>query len=451
MYETAKASSLARQEAIALAGPEDVVSIVDFLKDAEVVLLGEATHGTQEFYQARAAITRALITQHGFAAVAVEADWPDSYRASCYAAGHSDDQNAMHALDGFLRFPQWMWRNAVVAEFIEWLGCFNTSHRKLQPAVGFYGLDLYSLSASQEAVLRYLESIDPKSAALARIRYQCFDHGIVDPERYGYEIALGVRKDCQNEAVAQLIDLVKHTHRALDEADSDCTQAAFYAEQNARVVCNAESYYRAMFHSGQASWNLRDMHMMETLERLRAHMRLIGQVNGKVIVWAHNSHLGDARATEMGLQGQLNLGQLVRQKWGGRAKSVGFTTHTGTVTAASEWSGPWYIKNVQPSRPDSHEWVLQEIGLDILFLPFDSSEALRTAFTTERLERAIGVIYLPHSEKTSHYFYANLFAQFDAVIHFNCTTALQPLDSHKLSDVDMTTQLGDIETYPSGI
>ncbi len=445
MYEASQANLLARREAIALTGPEDVVRIVDFLKDAEIVLLGEATHGTQEFYQARANITRELIAHHGFAAVAVEADWPDSYRVSRYAAGRGSDQNAIQALNGFRRFPQWMWRNEVVAEFIEWLRGFNISYRNLKLAVGFYGLDLYSLSASQEAVLRYLESVDPEYAAHARICYQCFDNGIIDPQRYGYETTLGLRKDCQDEAIAQLIALIKHTHSVLDEDDSDSAQAAFYAEQNARVVCNAEAYYRAMFRSGPASWNLRDLHMMETLERL------IGQVNGKIIVWAHNSHLGDARATEMGRQGQLNLGQLVSQKWGARAKSVGFTTHTGTVTAASEWSGPWEIKNVRPSRPDSHEWVLQEIGLDTLFLPFTGSEAMRTAFATERLERAIGVIYLPHSEKTSHYFYANLFAQFDAVVHFSCTTALQPLDRHKINDADAPTQPTDIETYPSGM
>ncbi len=450
MYKAAQANPLARSEVMALAGPEDVACIVDFLKDAEVVLLGEATHGTQEFYQVRANITRALIAQHGFSALAVEADWPDSYRASRYAAGRGSDQNAKQALIGFQRFPQWMWRNVVVTEFIEWLRCFNTKSKNLKSAVGFYGIDLYSLSASQEAVLCYLESVDPDYAARARLRYQCFDHGIIDPQRYGYETALGLRKNCEDEAVAQLIELIKHTHRWLDEADSGCNQAAFYAEQNARVVCNAEAYYRAMFRPGPASWNLRDLHMMETLERLREQMRISGQANAKVIVWAHNSHLGDARATEMGRQGQLNLGQLVKQRWGDRAKNVGFTTHSGTVIAASEWNGPWEVKNVRPSRPDSHERVLQEIGFDTFFLPLSSSEAVHTEFATERLERAIGVIYLPHSERASHYFYANLSAQFDAVIHFNRTTALKPLDSRKASDADASTHL-DIETYPSGI
>ncbi|KAF8464470.1 erythromycin esterase [Kalaharituber pfeilii] len=381
-------------DAVTLAHPEAVDPIVDFVKSADVVLLGEGTHGTQEFYQTRAAITRQLIEKHGFEAVATEADWPDSYRASRYAVGCSNDKDAAQALNGFYRFPQWMWRNTVIVELIEWLARFNTTQKGERRAVGFYGLDLYSLNASREAVLEYLDKIDPEAAGRARKRYECFGHAQVDPQRYGYEAAFGIRKSCKESAVAQLVELAQHTQRQLDTSEPDSGLAAFYAEQNARVVRDAELYYRTMFQEDERAWNVRDRHMMETLERLVGWLRMTG--TGKVVVWAHNSHLGDARATEMGKRGQLSLGQLVREKWGDRSKNIGFTTYTGTVLAASRWGGP------------------------------DRSE-VRAEFTTERLERAIGVIYLPQTERASHYFYANLPSQFDAVVHFGHTTALQAL------------------------
>jgi erythromycin esterase-like protein len=292
-----------------------------------------------------------------------------------------------------------------------------------------------------------MDGVDRDAAARARTRYKCFDHGIIDPQRYGYEAAYGIRENCENSVTKQLVELMNHAQRLLTSDSKDNAQAAFYAEQNARVVRNAEAYYRAMFLSNSNSWNLRDKHMSETLERLCTQLRATHQGIGKVIVWAHNSHLGDARATDMRRRGQLNLGQLVRQKWGDRVKNLGFTTHTGTVIAANEWNAPWSVKNVRPSRSDSHERVLEDTGIPAFFLPFEGSGEMHAAFSAKRLERAIGVIYRPESEMMSHYFYANLYAQFDAVVHFSRTRALLPLDEREPSDIDTS----DLETYPFAV
>ncbi|KAF8421366.1 erythromycin esterase-domain-containing protein [Tirmania nivea] len=408
-----------------LATPTSIGPVTSFVKDASIVLLGEATHGTHEFYAARAAITKDLIANHGFEVVAMEADWPDSYRANRYAIGCTEDKNAKEALSGFRRFPSWMWANDVVAEFIDWL----REHNKGKMKVGFYGLDLYSLNASQSAVIEYLQKVDPKAAVRAKRRYECFDHAGGDPKRYGLEVAFGARERGKAGVVLQLVEMLRNTQKQLERylsgADGQDSAAAFYAEQNARVVKNAEEYYTSMFDASRESWNVRDGHMMETLERLVQWIRVRDGGQGKVVVWAHNSHLGDCRATQMGKQGQLNLGQLVREKWGENCKNIGFTTYTGTVMAADEWDTPGKVKNVIPAREDSFEWSLNQGG-ESFFLPL-TGEEVKQDLGGEKLERAIGVIYLPQTERLSHYFYADLRKQFNGVVHFRKTTALKPL------------------------
>jgi erythromycin esterase-like protein len=377
---------------------------------ARFVLIGEATHGTQEFYRRRAELTKRLIAEHGFAAVAVEADWPDAYRANCYARGASGDASAEEALCDFRRFPVWMWRNVEVAAFLEWLRDHNET---LPPAarVGFYGLDLYSLHASIAAVIEYLEGVDPEAAARARERYACFDHVGDDPAAYAY-----ARESCEDEVVAQLREL-----RTLPG------EGSFAAEQNARLVRNAERYYRTMFEGRVSSWNLRDTHMAETLEALSRHLG-----DAKVVVWAHNSHLGDARATEAARRGELNLGQLVRAQ----AYLIGFSTYSGTVTAAQDWGGDAERMQVRPALPGSYEQLLH--GPDRVLFPPELRE-----LAEPRLERAIGVVYRPRTERQSHYFEARLPAQFDAFVWIDETTALEPLERSS------EWEAGELpETYP---
>ncbi|APW62967.1 erythromycin esterase family protein [Paludisphaera borealis] len=417
--------------------------LLDRIGDARFVLLGEASHGTHEFYSERARITRRLIGEKGFTAVAVEADWPDAYRVNRYVRGAGDDDSALAAVGDFHRFPTWMWRNAAVLEFIEWLYDHNGGVVK----AGFYGLDLYSLHASIRAVVDYLDKIDPEAAGRARRRYACFDHSGEDTQAYGYAASLGLDRSCENEVIAQLVDLRR---RAVEYARRDGLVAEdeyFQAEQNARLAKNAEEYYRSMFRSRVSSWNLRDLHMVETLAELVGHLDRTTGRPSKVVVWAHNSHLGDARATEMGERGEWNVGQLVRERCGDDAVNIGFTTYTGTVTAASDWDGPTERKRVRPALPGSYEALFHEAGSPRFLIDLrdggDATEALREP----RLERAIGVIYRPDTERRSHYFHARLAEQFDAVIHIDQTRAVEPLDR----DSGWEEQGEVPETYPAGV
>jgi erythromycin esterase-like protein len=416
--------------------------LLEAIGDARLVLIGEATHGTHQFYRTRAELTKALISTKGFNLVAVEADWPDAYRVNRWVRHAADEPGAAAALDDFTRFPRWMWRNLDVVDFIQWLRTYNAP----LPAalrVGFYGCDLYSLHSSIHAVLSYLRKIDPDAAERARYHYGCFEDFAEDPQAYGYAIEIGLSRSCEDDVVAQLVDLRR---RAADYAGRDGRIAAdeyFFAEQNARLVLNAEEYYRAMFGGRVQSWNLRDAHMMETLEALLAHVHQMAG-DARAVVWAHNSHLGDARATEMGEIGELNLGQLVRQAHGARAFLVGFTTHTGTVTAASNWDEPPERKRVRPSMERSYERLFHETGA-ARFVLLLRDHAVREALQETRLERAIGVIYRPESERVSHYFRARLADQFDAVLHIDETSALEPLERWARDEVDLP------ETYPFGI
>lgn len=419
----------------------DLDPIIERIADRPFVLIGEASHGTHEFYEMRAALTRRLIEEKGFTAVAAEADWPDAWRASAYAQGEGPDPNASEALGGFKRFPTWMWRNTVVEAFIDWLRAYNA--RSQRAPVGFYGLDLYSLHASIQAVLDYLEKTDPEAARRARYRYACFDQFGENPQAYGYAANFGLTEACEQAVVAQLVDMTRQAGQAAQGGPPQ--DAHFYATQNARVVKDAEHYYRSMFRGNVMSWNLRDQHMAETLDALVAHQRAQG-LAPKVVLWEHNSHLGDARATYMKQAGKLNVGQLVREKYHEQAYLLGFTTYTGSVTAADEWGGETKFKQVNPGLAISYEGLFHDVGAACFFLPLTNNDALAHALKGPLLERAIGVIYLPQSERISHYFDAHLPQQFNGVIHLEHTRALKPLDHAPYWRPDEVP-----ETYPEGI
>jgi erythromycin esterase-like protein/predicted phosphoribosyltransferase len=417
-----------RETAYPLAGSaRDYDPLIGRIGEARFALLGEASHGTHEFYCERAEITKRLIAEKNFTAVAVEADWPDAYRLNRYVRGASDDVDAVEALADFRRFPTWMWRNTVVVEFIEWLRAHNDALPPGAEKVGFYGLDLYSLHASMKAVLQYLEKVDPEAAARARERYSCFDHVGEDTQAYGLMTRLNLSKSCEEEVVGQLLELQR---RAADymRRDGRLDDDLFYAEQNARLVKNAEAYYRSVFLEEVSSWNLRDRHMAETLDALVAHLGRKGN-RAKIAVWEHNSHLGDARATEMGQRGELNVGQLTRERYGSEAVLVGFTTHHGTVTAASDWGKPAERKRVRPALAGSYEALFQAAQRDRFLLILNDDDTMVQQLSVPRLERAIGVIYRPDTERQSHYFRARLPSQFDAVLHFDETSAVKPLET----------------------
>ena len=410
-------------------GERDRRALLDLVGDAHLVLLGEASHGTHEFYETRARMTRWLIEDKGFCAVAAEADWPDAFRVNRYVRAHSDDVTAEESLRGFERFPTWMWRNAVVLEFVGWLREHNDRVGTDERSKAGYGLVLYSLYRSMGEVIAYLERIDPEAAARARERYSCFDHFQGEAESYGFAAAFGAGASCEQEVIDQLVDLHRH---APDHTSRDGLLAQdelFHAEQNARTVKDAEEYYRSMFGGRASSWNLRDQHMVDTLDALLIHLGRQRHEPAKVVVWAHNSHLGDARATEVAAQGQLNVGQLVRERHAGDCRLVGFSTFTGTVTAADDWGGPAERKRVRPALRDSYERLFHRLDekaftLGLADAPGNTRELLRSP----RLERAIGVIYRPRTERQSHYFRARLADQYDAVIHIDETRAVEPLE-----------------------
>ena len=407
-------------------GRRDYDELLDLVGDARFVLLGEATHGTHEFYEERARITQRLIEEKGFHAVAVEADWPDAYRVNRYVRGQGDDLDANAALAGFVRFPNWMWRNTDVAGFVEWLRAHNQKTGKAGGRqVGFYGLDLYSLFTSLREVLAYLDKVDPQAAKIARERYACFDHYYEDSQHYGYSASLDLSASCEEGVLEQLNQMQR---RAYEYSQKDGSEDGFfYAQQNARLVKNAEEYYRTMFRGRVSSWNLRDSHMAETLEALAQHLSRHGEP-AKIVVWEHNSHIGDARATEVGQLGEWNVGELARKAYDGQTRLIGFSTYEGYVTAASEWDGPAEHKRVRPGMPGSYEELLHDTGIERFLLPLRGDNPAREALMQRRLERAIGVIYLPRTERQSHYFSAQMAIQFDAVIHIDRTTAVTPLD-----------------------
>jgi erythromycin esterase-like protein len=423
---------------------QEVDPLIHLAADSSFVLLGEASHGTHEFYATRAEITKRLIREKGFQAVAVEADWPDAYRVNEYVRGRGKDKSTSSALSGFTRFPVWMWRNRDVEEFVAWLHEYNAGRPAHTVAAGFYGLDLYSLYRSRTEVIRYLDKVDPAAARRARFRYSCFDHFGEDEQSYGYAAGFDLSRSCEDAVIQQLKDLhlrvYEYRHRDGQVAEDDF----FSAEQNARLVRSAEEYYRAMFQGRVNTWNLRDRHMAESLHALAAHLEnRFGRA--KIVVWAHNSHLGNARATDRAKYGEWNLGQLVRERYSG-STLVGFTTYRGAVTAASDWGAMHETKRVRPALPGSYEDLFHGAGVPAFLITFAGDERLSAAFRSDRLERAIGVIYRPETERISHYFLARLADQFDAVLHFDETTAVEPLPH---AEEEQTAEVP--ETYPVGV
>ena len=414
---------------------DDLAALAERFADRRVVLLGEATHGTAEFYDARARITEMLVKKHGFNIVAVEADWPDAATYDALVRGRPRPEVPKAP---FSRFPTWMWRNGQVGGFLRRLKAVNETIADPDRRVGFYGLDVYSLGASIEAVLAYLDRVDPEAAHIARQRYGCLAPWRAEPARYGHMAISSGYALCEKPVTDALLDLLRHRLGYLAK-DGD---AFFDAEQNARIVAAAEQYYRIMYFGGAQSWNLRDQHMFNTLERVLAHRG----PDSKAVVWAHNSHIGDAAFTEMGqVRGEFNIGQLARARFGDDAALIGFGTDRGTVAAASNWDEPMEIKRVRSARDDSYEGRSRDAGIDAFFLDLGpgQNDSVRAELAEPLLERAIGVIYRPETELLSHYFQAELSRQFDAWIWFTETQAVAARPRAHPHGPD--------ETYPFGL
>jgi protein-L-isoaspartate(D-aspartate) O-methyltransferase len=407
--------------------------LFDRYADRRVVLLGEASHGTSEFYRARAAITRRLIERHGFSIVAVEADWPDAATIDRYVR-HLPHRTAESP---FQRFPTWMWRNTDVDNFTAWMRAYNAT-QTTERSAAFYGLDIYNMAASIAAELQYLDKIDPAAAAVARGRYGCLTPWQREPSTYGRAVLTEGYRKCEAAVVAQLRDLLQQRLDYEKDDDNNFLDAA----QNARLIAAAERYYRIMYYGGAESWNLRDTHMFETLDQV---LDARGP-SAKAIVWAHNSHIGDARHTEMGAsRNELNIGQLCRQRFGeNNAALIGMSTHAGTVAAASDWDGDLEIKRIIPSHRDSYERQLHDAGIVRFLIDFSGGSAAGSALKRERLERFIGVIYRPDTELMSHYAEASLAQQFDGLLWFDETTAVTPLGPEHHRG-------GLPDTYPFGL
>lgn len=424
----------------------DLEQIVKLVGNKRIVLMGEASHGTHEFYELRAKITRKLIEEKGFNAVAIEGDWPDAYRVTRYLCGASDIESTDEALGGFQRFPAWMWRNTEVASFVNWARRHNDAIDNRIRKVKFYGLDLYSLHASMEAVIEYLTQVDPKGAEAAKARYRCFEPSGRNPEAYGFSAAKDLKFSCEKEVKEQLMELQRHAFEYVKKDGIIAEDEYFYAEQNARLVKDSEAYYRTLFLGEESSWNARDKHMAETLAILEKHLTSQLGEPSKIVIWAHNSHIGDAHATEMRKQGEVNIGQLAREHFKDSALLLGFLTYEGTVTAASHWGSYAECKNVRPALEESYEALFHEAKYKNFILNFQQEFEAKKLLTEARLERFIGVIYRPETERASHYYHADITNQFDAIIYLDKTRAVAALE------INSEWEKGELpESYPSGL
>jgi len=447
---------------------QDYQSLLKAIGDSKVVLIGEATHGTHEFYRERARISQLLIEQKGFNIVAAESDWPDAYRVNRYLHGtNSKDKNLREAMSSYKRFPLWMWRNKEVENFLEWLKSYNDSQPENEDRASWFGMDLYSLYTSAYHVIEYLQKVDPEAAKRAKQRYANFMMFGEDTQHYGYMASLGLSADCEKACIKVLQDMLQNAHKYIQMDGYLAQDELFYNTQNALVVANAEKYYRSMFGSRNSSWNLRDQHMTQILHSLMEYTQKNNhKKGGKVIVWAHNSHLGDARFTDMGdTRKEVNVGQLARESFGMQnVFNIGFTTHTGRVCAADDWDEPPRHKKVVPSLANSIERVFHTASLEskqpnFLLIFRNAEDKQSKAISSEQaklnealgeplLQRAIGVVYRPETERWSHYFDAKLSHQFDAVIHVDTTRAVRPFDhTFHIEQSDETVPL----TYPEGV
>jgi erythromycin esterase-like protein len=427
--DAASVSALIRESAIPLTGKaDDYDALMNLVGDARFVLLGEATHGTHEFYRERARITRRLIEEKGFDAVVLEADWPDAYRVNEYVRGRGADADAGQALSAFKRFPVWMWRNADFRDLVAWLRSHNDAQPDDDARVGVYGMDLYSFSGSSKAVVEYLKRVDPQAGARARKRTACFRSYGERPERYGYDVAAEMKSSCEQNAAAQLREMQQLFTRWRGRPRPERNDELFSAYQNARALKNGEAYYRLSYRGGFSTWNLRDSHMAETLREISKYEEAVRGEPAKLVVWAHNTHQGDARMTAMGEErGELSLGHLMRQFHAGASVLVGFTTYEGEVRAATAWGMNGQKMKVRPALAESYSGLFHETGVPNFLLILRGGGAVSETLAGRRLERAIGVVYLPDTERQSHYFNARLSKQFDAVIHLDKTSAVVPL------------------------
>ncbi|WP_367606762.1 erythromycin esterase family protein [Legionella sp. W05-934-2] len=418
--------------------------IIDGIGEARIVLMGEATHGTEDFYQTRIELSKLLIEKKGFHAIALEGDWPSVYQMHRYILGDEKIDNVYTALNRFKRFPTWMWGNTTIPPFLNWLRNYNHTHDS-KSKVGIYGLDLYSLHDSMQAIVEYLDQQKPQLAEKAKSRYACFDHIAMDPQMYGYFVNRHLKRSCIKEVSDQLLEMQYQTLSKIKSDKLMQSEVEFYINQNARLIKNAEEYYRVMFEPRAISWNLRDNHMAQTLSNIISHIETKTNSLAKVIVWAHNSHVGDARATEMNDRGEVNLGQIVREHYDISSYLLGFSTFDGTVLASSDWDCPPTIKKVLPALEASYEALFHKVDIKQFYLNLRSDSHLIDLLKHARLQRAIGVIYIPETERLSHYLFSRLPYQFDGIIHLDNTKALSALSlSGELNDGELP------DTYPSG-
>ncbi|MDQ4120912.1 MAG: erythromycin esterase family protein [Acidobacteriota bacterium] len=424
----AAALALIRQSAHKLSGSaKDYDPLMKMIGDARFVLLGEATHGTHEFYRERARITRRLIEEKGFDAVVLEADWTDAYRVNEYVQAKSKDQTAEKSLSSFTRFPRWMWRNTDFRDLVGSIRSFNDSQQPEAKKVGVYGMDLYGLAESIREVTEYLRRIDPEAAKRAVKRYGCLTSYRTNPQQYGYDVSARMTKSCETEVAEQFQEMEQRFAAWQNNSQRERDDNLFSAYQSSRVVKNGEAYFRLSYQRNFSTWNLRDNHMADTIHALAAYLDFVGNSKSKIVIWAHNTHQGDARMTTMGETGELNVGYLMRKAAGENSVLIGFTTYTGRVLAASEWGAEGFTMRVRPALTGSYSRLFHDSGIPNFLLIFRGNERLTEELGSTRLERAIGVIYRPQTERQSHYFGARMSKQFDAVIHFDTTTAVKPL------------------------
>jgi erythromycin esterase-like protein len=405
--------------------PADYDRLLQRIGDARIVLLGEDTHGTHEFYVERARITRRLIAEQGFAGVVIEGDWSEAAGLRAFVTDRSHAANADQALRAFDRFPRWMWGNTDFRDFLVWLRQFNLQRGADAHPAAVHGMDLYEISPAIAAVLGYLDRTSPEAAARARERFICLDAG--DHERQGDGTAppRWPDIDCGQPVQDELTELASGAFLRAPGAIGIADSAYLDALQSARVVRNAEEYFRVLRRTPESSWNLRDSHMAATVDLLLAHLDAATGARSRLVIWAHNAHVGDARATARGDAGGHNIGQLLRERYPGDTMIVGFTTATGMVRAATDWGGADMRKRLRQPIPGSHSALLHATGLRRFYLILDASQSVRAALDRPRPQRGIGVRYLPALELDGHYYNARLSAQFDALVHIDRTTALR--------------------------
>ena len=403
-----------------------VENFLELIQDERFIFIGEATHGTYEFYKFRSELTQRLIKKKGFRVVLIEWDWPDVYEVNRHVLGEDDGENLLKVMGHFQRFPSWMWRNSVVFEFLSWLSSYN-KETPLQRKIRFYGMDLYSLYTSFKIILKTLELIDPKSAEKSRECYHCFEPMLLDPQEYGYAVNVGLKKSCESFVISQFLEFHEKLCHALQSTDPETQEEFFSLFQNALLIKNAEAYYRALYSREISSWNMRDAHMFHTLCNLDAYLSHKDHEKPKIVVWAHNSHLGDARATDCSRRGEINIGQLATEAYGTEVFKIGFSTYTGDVAAASQWGGPLEVKEVIPALEESYEFLFHEVKYPNFLINLKEAKNSLRFLEPPRLQRAIGVIYRPETERQSHYFQASLLNQFEALVHLNVTHAVTPL------------------------